>query len=182
MTLGQKLRYLRCVEGQQRGLARPLTQIELVDAMHRELGKHLSQSYLSQIENGVRPHLTHKTRTLLARFFKVHPGFLVDDPKNFPARLERDLDTTEGKLDVWLLKGAERFANDPEVSGALMRVASQKDTRKAVVLLGWILATPQLTEGLWSLVRRNPIDGAKTSRARLSKDRTSGARPRRPRR
>jgi len=150
MRLGQKIRYLRAVEGRQRGLGRPLTQLELVEAMRRELRTQVSQSYLSQIENGKRPHLTHKTRTLLARFFKVHPGFLVDDPQGFSGSLERDLDTTEGKLDVWLLKGAERFVGDPEVSSALMRIANEKDTRRAVILLGSILARPELADGLWS--------------------------------
>jgi len=179
MTLGQKLRYLRSVEGRQRGLGRSLTQIELVEAMRRELGKNLSQSYLSQIENGARPHLTHTTRMLLARFFKVHPGFLVDDPKDFPLNLERDLDSTEGRLDVWFLKGAERFAKDSEVSSALMRIAAQKDTRRAVLLLGSILATPELTEGLWSLVARAPTNSDKPSPAK-SKPRTS-VRARRPR-
>ena len=47
----------------------------------------LSQSYLSQIESGARPHLTNTTRLLLAKFFKVHPGYLVDDPEEAHLRL-----------------------------------------------------------------------------------------------
>src|SRR5258708_33851147 len=35
----------------------------------------ISQSYLSQIESGTRPHLTNTTRLLLAKFFKLHPGY-----------------------------------------------------------------------------------------------------------
>ena len=80
MTLGEKIRYLREVEGSLRGLDRPITQLELVRAVHKELGKRISQSYVSQIESGARPHVTQSTRALLAKFFKVHPGFLVDDP------------------------------------------------------------------------------------------------------
>src|SRR2546425_7319275 len=79
MKLGDKLRSLRAVEGSLRGLGRPLTQQELAAAMKQEVGRGLSQAYLSQIENGARPHLTHTTRELLARFFRVYPGFLVDD-------------------------------------------------------------------------------------------------------
>ena len=45
--------------------------------------KTISQSYLSQLESGARPHLTNATRMLLAQFFKVHPGYLVDDPEGF---------------------------------------------------------------------------------------------------
>jgi len=142
MNLGQKIRYLRTVEGGLRGLGRPMTQLEVALAVKRELRKTISQPYLSQIENGKRPHLTAPTRALLARFFKVHPGFLVDDPRGFDANLESDLGTSEGKLDVWLVHLAERFENDPQVSEALVRIAGQKDTRGAVMLLGAILAAP----------------------------------------
>lgn len=142
MNLGQKIRYLRTVEGGLRGLGRPMTQLEVALAIKRELRKTISQPYLSQIENGKRPHLTAPTRALLARFFKVHPGFLVDDPRGFDANLVSDLGTSEGKLDVWLVHLAERFENDPQVSEALVRIAGQKDTRGAVMLLGAILAVP----------------------------------------
>src|SRR5690348_16626100 len=111
MTVAEKVRYLREVEGSLRGLNRPMTQLELVSAVRKELGKGISQSYISQIENGTRPHMTQSTRSLLAKFFKIHPGFLVDDPEGYHTGLTSDLRTVEGKLDVWLLQGAERFAN-----------------------------------------------------------------------
>ncbi|MGB7583461.1 MAG: transcriptional regulator, partial [Terriglobales bacterium] len=66
MTLGDKIRYLREVEGSLRDLGRPMTQLELTRAVRKETGKTISQSYISQIENGGRPHLTQSTRTLLA--------------------------------------------------------------------------------------------------------------------
>jgi transcriptional regulator with XRE-family HTH domain len=125
-----------------------MTQSELVRAVQQEQGKAISQSYISQIENGARPHLTQSTRSLLAKFFKVHPGFLVDDPPGFHTELTSDLRTTEGKLDVWLLQGAESFASDPEVSQVLISAARQKDTRRCLVLLGTILETPGLAERL----------------------------------
>jgi len=148
MTLGQKLRYLREVEGSLRGLGRAMTQLEVVRTARTELGKRISQSYLSQIESGVRPHMSHATRTLLAEFFKVHPGFLVDDPEGYHAELTSDLRTTEGQLDVWLLQGSERFASDPEVSEVLIKAAREKDTRRCFLLLGAILDTPGLAERL----------------------------------
>jgi len=43
----------------------------------------------------------------LAKFFKVHPGFLVDDPEGYHTELTSILRTTEGQLDVWLLQGSE---------------------------------------------------------------------------
>src|SRR3974390_3911036 len=146
MTLGEKIRYLREVEGSLRDLGRPMTQLEVVRAVREELGKSISQSYLSQIEGGARRHMTQSSRTLLARFFKVHPGFLVDDPEGFHTELVSDLRTTEGQLDVWLLQGSERFASDPEVSHVLIKLAREKDTRGCILLLGEILNTPGLAE------------------------------------
>jgi len=148
MTLGEKIRYLREVEGSLRGLSRPMTQLELVRAVRKEQGKSISQSYISQIEGGLRRHMTQSSRTLLAKFFKVHPGFLVDDPEGYHAELTSDLRTTEGKLDVWLLQGSERFASDPQVSEVLIKAAREKDTRRCLLLLGAILDTPGLAERL----------------------------------
>jgi len=148
MTLGEKIRYLREVEGSLRGLGRPMTQLELVRAVRKEQGKSISQSYISQIEGGLRRHMTQSSRTLLAKFFKVHPGFLVDDPEGYHAELTSDLRTTEGKLDVWLLQGSERFASDPQVSEVLIKAAREKDTRRCLLLLGAILDTPGLAERL----------------------------------
>ncbi len=153
MTLGEKMRYLREVEGSLRGLGRPMTQLEVVRSIRKERGKTISQSYISQIENGSRPHMTQSSRTLLARFFRVHPGFLVDDPPGYHTELTSDLRTIEGKLDVWLLQGSERFASDPEVSDALIRAAREKDTRRCFLLLGAILNTPGLSDRLLEALR-----------------------------
>ncbi|MGD0568810.1 MAG: transcriptional regulator [Candidatus Sulfotelmatobacter sp.] len=153
MKLGEKIRYLREVEGSLRGLGRPLTQQELVRAIRQELRQSISQSYLSQIENGARPHMTQSSRALLAKFFKVHPGFLVDDPDGYHTELTSDLRTTEGQLDVWLLQGSERFISDPEVSDVLIKAAREKDTRQCLLLLGAILGTPGLAERLLEALR-----------------------------
>src|SRR2546423_15693559 len=120
MRLGEKIRYLREVEGALRGLEREMTQQEVVRAIKKELRKPFSQSYLSQIESGARPHLTNPTRLLLAKFFKVHPGYLVDDPEGFQTGLISDLGALESRLDLWLIEGAERFRGDPDVSQALL--------------------------------------------------------------
>lgn len=153
MTLGEKLRYLRLMEGNLRGLSREMTQQEVVRAIRRELGQGISQSYLSQIENGARPHLTTKTRSLLSRFFKVHPGYLVDDPEGFNTELLSDVTALEDKLDLWLIQGAERFRNDPPVSKALLNLAKHEDSRRCLVLLDAILETPQLVERLLNVLR-----------------------------
>ncbi len=153
MKLGEKIRYLREVEGSLRGLGRPMTQQEMVKAVRQELRQSISQSYLSQIESGTRPHMTQSSRALLAKFFKVHPGFLVEDPEGYHTELTSDLRTTEGQLDVWLLQGSERFVGDPEVSEVLIKAAREKDTRRCLLLLGAILETPGLAERLLEALR-----------------------------
>ncbi len=155
MKLGKKLRYLREVEGTLRGLDREMTQQEVVDSVRKESGKTISQGYLSQIESGARPHLTNPTRMLLARFFKVHPGYLVDDPEGFQTELLSDLGALEDKLDLWLISGAERFRSDPDMSCALLTVAKHDDSRRCLLLLGAILANPGLAERLLEVLKPN---------------------------
>src|ERR1700734_1570944 len=127
MKLGEKLRYLREVEGNLRGLDRAMTQQELVRAIRSELKTSMSQSYLSQIESGARPHLTNTTRQLLAKFFKVHPGYLVDDPEGYHAELMSDARGLEDKLDLWLVSGAERFRRDGELCKTLLAISKHED-------------------------------------------------------
>jgi transcriptional regulator with XRE-family HTH domain len=158
MKLGEKIRYLREVEGTLRGYEREITQQEIVRAIKQEIGASISQSYLSQIENGQRPHLTNATRMLLARFFRVHPGYLVDDPEGYHDELISDLRTEENKLDLWLIGGAERFSKDAELSRALLAAARHDDTRMCVVLLGAILDTPNLAERLLQVLRPEDYD------------------------
>jgi transcriptional regulator with XRE-family HTH domain len=148
MKLGEKIRYLRSVEGTVRGLGREMTQQEIVRAVQKELNRTISQSYLSQIENGVRPHLTNSTRLLLAKFFKVHPGYLVDDPEGYQTELISHLAASEDRLDLWLIEGSERFRRDPEVSQALLKLSLRHDTRRCLVLMNAILGTPGLVDRL----------------------------------
>jgi transcriptional regulator with XRE-family HTH domain len=153
MRLGEKLRYLREVEGTLRSLDRELSQLEMARLIKKELGKSISQSYLSQIESGARPHLTNSTRMLLARFFKVHPGYLVDDPEGFQNELISDVGALEDKLDLWLVSGAERFRKDPELHHALLAVARHADSRMCLVLLGTVLENPGLAERLLEVLK-----------------------------
>jgi transcriptional regulator with XRE-family HTH domain len=153
MKLGEKLRYLREVEGALRGLGREMTQQEVVRAMRAELGRGVSQGYLSQIEGGVRPHMTNSTRMLVAAFFKVHPGYLVDDPEGFHTELLSDVRGLEDRLDLWLLEGADRFRKDPPVAEALRKLALHEDSRSCLILLEEILDTPGLGDRLLQVLR-----------------------------
>ena len=153
MKLGEKLRYLRLMEGTLRGLGREMTQQETSRAIQKETGKGLSQSYLSQLENGSRPHLTNSTRLLLAKFFQVHPGYLVDDPEGFHTELVSNVRVLEDTLDLWLISGAERFRRDPKLCHALLQVAKHENSRRCLVLLGAILETPSLVDRLAEVLK-----------------------------
>ena len=153
MKLGEKIRYLREVEGSLRGMDRAMSQQELVRAIDAETGSKLSQSYLSQIESGARPHLTNTTRQILAGFFKVHPGYLVDDPEGYSPELQSDLRHVEDKLDLWLVSGAERFRRDPELKHALLTLARNDHSRECLLLLEAILETPGLGPRLVEVLR-----------------------------
>src|SRR3982751_6479807 len=164
MTLGEKLRYLREVEGTLRGLDRELSQQEMARLIDREQGKSISQSYLSQIESGARPHLTNSSRMLLARFFKVHPGYLVDDPEGYQNELISDVGALEDKLDLWLVSGAERFARDADVHNSLLTVARHPDSRMCLVLLGTILENPGLAGRLIEVLKAPVAESAPAGR------------------
>jgi transcriptional regulator with XRE-family HTH domain len=173
MKLSDKIRYLREVEGNLRALNRAMTQQELVRAIQAEATSNsaapkpgtkpnskgktkpatISQSYLSQIESGARPHLTNTTRLLLARFFKVHPGYLVDDPEGYHSELLSDLRTTEDKLDLWLIAGAERFRRDPELCQALLTLSQHRDSRRCLLLMEAVLETPALVDRLFEVLK-----------------------------
>jgi transcriptional regulator with XRE-family HTH domain len=170
MKLSDKIRYLREVEGNLRDLGRAMTQQELVRAIeesnresnqpksgNRQNGATISQSYLSQIESGARPHLTNTTRLLLAKFFKVHPGYLVDDPEGYNAQLMADIHTLEDKLDLWLISGAERFRRDHELCQALLTLAQNKDSRRCLLLLEEVLKTPSLADRLLEVLRPETV-------------------------
>lgn len=178
MKLADKIRYLREVEGSLRGLGRAMTQQELVRAIAAETGESLSQSYLSQIESGARPHLTNTTRLLLAKFFKVHPGYLVDDPEGYHAELLSDLRLEEDTLDLWLIGGAERFRKDPDVRRALLAISRHPDSRRCLLLLECILATDGLADRLLEVLHPgHALTSAKTNTVSTENTELHGAGP-----
>ena len=148
MTVGQKIAKLRAVAGFARGLGREMTQSEVSKAIREELDGKISQSYLSQLESGARPHMTGATRLVLARFFNVHPGYLVDDfgdQRSLPAKPRHELDD---RLDIWLIGGSEEFAIDRGLSEALLKIAKHEKSRDCLVYFGSIVENRQLMERL----------------------------------
>src|SRR5690349_17415978 len=136
MNLAEKIKHLREIEGELRELNRPMTQMEVVKAMHEELGESISQAYLSQIESAKRLHLTASTRSLLARFFKVHPGYLVSDPPNFSTDLVTDLGTShDERLETWLRAGAEEWRSEPALHDLLLHIADSRNPHQTIEML-----------------------------------------------
>ncbi len=136
MNLAEKLKHLRKIEGDLRGLNRPMTQMEVVTTMREELDESLSQAYLSQLESGRRVHLTASSRDLLARFFKVHPGYLVSDPPDYSTDLLTDIENGAGdRLGTWLAASAEEWYSEPIVQDFFAQLASVEDPRHYLALL-----------------------------------------------
>jgi transcriptional regulator with XRE-family HTH domain len=150
MDLAEKVKHLRSVEGELRGLSRPMTQIEVVKAMQEELGESISQAYLSQLESGKRVHLTASSRDLLSRFFKVHPGYLVSDPPDFSTDLLStdlltDFEMPTDRLQSWLANSASEWADDLPIQAFLTRLANSEDPRGYLAIFARLLDLPLST-------------------------------------
>lgn len=137
MLLAEKLRVLREEEGRVRGLGRALSKADVSRLMSAELGHTLSPAYLSQLESGTRVHLTARTRSLLAEFFKVHPGYLVDDVQS----QETDRPASDALVD-WLRTHAQHFQGDHLVAGVLTELSARAEPRRYFQALDRLLALP----------------------------------------
>lgn len=129
MNLAEKIKHLREIEGELRGLGRPMTQMEVVKTMQEELGESISQAYLSQLESAKRLHLTASSRELLSRFFKVHPGYLVSDPPDFSTDLLTDVNSDADRLGNWLKANAQEWSTEPTLQELLYRLAHVENPR-----------------------------------------------------
>lgn len=168
MNLAEKIKHLREVEGELRGLNRPMTQMEVVKAMQEELNASLSQAYLSQLEKGKRLHLTASSRDLLAAFFKVHPGYLVSDPPDYSTDLLSDTDLLTGtnheeegeRLRTWLATCASEWQSDPMVADFFELLSSVEDPRKYLYVLQQLLTWPmEELEGMVQVLQRHAANG-----------------------
>jgi transcriptional regulator with XRE-family HTH domain len=130
MNLAEKMKHLRAVEGELRGLNRPMTQMEVVKTMQEELGESISQAYMSQLESSKRLHLTASSRDLLARFFKVHPGYLVSDPTDYSTDLLTDLEQDTDHLNNWLIASASEWYTEPALQAILQSLATSQEPRR----------------------------------------------------
>jgi transcriptional regulator with XRE-family HTH domain len=151
MNLSEKIKHLREVEGELRGFGRAMTQMEVVRAMQEELGETISQAYLSQLENGKRVHLTATSRDLLARFFKVQPGYLVSDLADFSTDLLSELENEGDRLLTWLEASAEEWRSEPLLQRFFEQLGSVEEPRRYIELFNELLDLP--AEDINSLTR-----------------------------
>ena len=142
MNLAEKIKHLREVEGELRELNRPMTQMEVVKAMQEELGESISQAYLSQLESAKRLHLTASSRDLLARFFKVHPGYLVNDPPDYSVDLLTDMGPDSDRLDTWLTASVQEWRTEPALQELLQRLADSGQPRRYLELFRILMDLP----------------------------------------
>lgn len=154
MNLSEKIKHLREVEGELRGFGRAMTQMEVVRAMQEEMGETISQAYLSQLENGKRVHLTATSRDLLARFFKVQPGYLVSDLADYSTDLLSELENEGDRLFTWLEASSEEWRSEPLLQRFLEQLASVEDPRRYIALFNELLDLP--AEDINSLTRSRP--------------------------
>lgn len=166
MNLSEKIKHLREVEGDIRGLGRAMTQMEVVRAMQEEMDETISQAYLSQLENGKRVHLTATSRDLLARFFKVQPGYLVSDLADYSTDLLSEYETVGDRLLTWLEASAEEWRSEPLLQEFLARLASVENPRHYIMLFNELLDLPE--EDVNSLIKPRHAD--QNGAARLKPD------------
>lgn len=130
MTLGEKLKHLRQVEGELRGLGRPMTKAEVLRAMRSQQGEAVSHAYLCQLESGARTHMSPGTRALLARYFNVLPGYLVSDPEGYQAAIVSDVASEPDALRAWLAARAEDLRDDVFLYHVLLKMSRHANPRQ----------------------------------------------------
>ena len=139
MNLAEKMKHLRAVEGDLRGLNRPMTQVEVVTAMQDELGVKVSQAYLSQLERNKRLHLTASSRDVLSRFFKVHPGYLISDPPDYSTDIVTEMGSDGDRLGTWLAASAHEWHTEPDAQVFLQQLADTEDPRRYLKLFSKLM-------------------------------------------
>jgi hypothetical protein len=165
MKLSEKLKLLRNLEGNLRGLKLPLTKSVVSRLITEEQNEKISVAFLSQLESGKRPHMTETTRELLARFYKVHPAFFVSDPEGYDSTIT-SVSMDENRFDSWLLAGARQFSvTDPELAYALRSLANHHASRAVLLLMGEMMRDPNLLERMRAVVSVSPAEPGKAAGA-----------------
>jgi hypothetical protein len=104
---------------------------------------------------------------VLAKFFKVHPGYLVDDPEGYHVELQSDVARARGQAGS---VADQRGGAVPRRSGALrlalLAVARHAESRRCLLLLNAIIETPGLVDRLFDVLHSPEDNGRATRLAR----------------
>jgi hypothetical protein len=99
--------------------------------------------------------LTASSRALLARFFKVHPGYLVSDPPDFSTDLLTDMEDGADRLNTWLMASAEEWRIEPSIRVFFERLADTENPRRYLELFDQLLnLSIEELEALTSVLNR----------------------------
>jgi len=106
--------------------------------------------------------LSVHSRELLARFFKVHPGYLVDDPPGYHTEILSAPLLEPDSLRSWLVNRAEEQRSDPLVYRVLLRLSELHDPRRFLAMLDDLLDVPsERLEQVVRVARDGPVqDGS----------------------
>ena len=80
--------------------------------------------------------------SLLANFFKVHPGYLVSDPPDYSTDLLTDMENDSDRFGPWLGASAAEWQADPTISTFFQRLGSREDPRQYLALFEQLLYFP----------------------------------------
>ncbi len=163
MLLQDKIKHLRLTEGLVRGLGREMTKAEVLRAMETEMGQSVSHAYMCQLESGVRDHMSPGTRSLLATFFKVHPGYLVSDPPDYQEELAAPMFLAETAAVTAAGPGPSLSGNPTQAAAPagkdftakrlLQRVLEQDDPEVYLHLMERLLDHPALAKQLHDVLK-----------------------------
>lgn len=158
MLLQDKIKHLRLTEGLVRGLGREMSKAEVLRAMQDELGQSVSHAYMCQLESGARDHMSPGTRSLLAGFFKVHPGYLVSDPPGYQEELTvplRQVDLIQSGVTGVGTSGPQAPGGSPRLrAGRLFeRVLKHEESERYLALIEKLLEFPDLAGRLHDVLK-----------------------------
>ena len=143
MLLQDKIKHLRLTEGLVRGLGREMTKAEVLRAMDTEMGQSVSHAYMCQLESGVRDHMSPGTRSLLATFFKVHPGYLVSDPAGYQEEISTPLFSPVTEVST----------TDTRARALFEKVLNHAESDRYLTLIEKLLEFPDLAGRLHDVLR-----------------------------
>jgi len=103
--------------------------------------------------------MTNTTRQVLAKFFKVHPGYLVDDPEGYHVELQSDARRARGQAGLVADQRGRALSRDRELRQALLGVSRHSDSRRCLLLLNAVMRRPAWSTGFFDVLHSPEDNG-----------------------